>query len=81
MMAQDDTALDAQALDWIVRTGDPAFDDWPGFMAWMEADPTHATRYHALSAAIDDGVASLRAPQAGWWRRRWPARHDARRSG
>ena len=36
-MAQDDTALDAQALDWIVRTGDPVFDDWPGFMAWMEA--------------------------------------------
>ncbi len=64
-MAQDDTALDAQALDWIVRTGDPAFDDWPDFMAWMEADPAHATRYHALSAAIDDGVASLRALQAG----------------
>jgi len=58
-MAQDDTIIDAQALDWIVRTGDPDFDDWPGFMAWMEADPRHAPRYHAMSADIEDGIAVL----------------------
>lgn len=58
-MAQDGRTIDDQALDWIVRTGDPGFDDWPGFMAWMEADPAHAARYQALSADIDEGVAML----------------------
>ncbi|MEG3088797.1 FecR family protein [Sphingomonas sp. PB4P5] len=59
------TDADATVLDWIVRVGDPAFDDWEAFQAWLEADPGHALRYHALSAEVDDMVtASAAAPAA-----------------
>ncbi|MEG3086922.1 FecR family protein [Sphingomonas sp. PB4P5] len=47
---------DIEALDWVVRVGDPAFDDWGAFQAWLEADPDRAARYHALSADVDDMV-------------------------
>lgn len=53
---------DIEAIDWVVRVGDPAFDDWGAFQAWLEADPDHAARYHALSADVDDMV-GLVAPE------------------
>ena len=53
---------DSEAIDWVVRVGDPAFDDWGAFQAWLEADPDHAARYHALSADVDDMVGRV-APE------------------
>lgn len=49
-------AIDSEALDWVVRLGDAAFDDWSAFQAWLEADPANASRYHALSADVDEMV-------------------------
>ena len=49
-MARSTNPIDDAALDWIVRVGDPAFDDWDGFTAWLEADPRHATCYQMLEA-------------------------------
>jgi transmembrane sensor len=82
MMAEHDDidarALASAALDWVVRTGSVAFDDWPAFQAWLEADPRHASAYHAMSADIDAMVAAVPAEVAApvvvpMRRRRWPA--------
>jgi len=43
----------AQAVDWVVAQTDPAFGDWDGFLAWLEADPAHASAYEAVLAAGD----------------------------
>ncbi|MCT2398456.1 FecR family protein [Novosphingobium mangrovi (ex Huang et al. 2023)] len=53
-------AIHEQALDWAVRTGDPAFTDWAGFTAWLEADPAHAQAYDAISASVAEGAELLR---------------------
>jgi transmembrane sensor len=45
-----------QAAQWAVRTGDPAFEDWEGFTAWLEADPAHARAYEHVSAAVADAA-------------------------
>ncbi len=66
---------DTRALDWVVRTGDPAFDDWEGFQAWLEADPRHAAAYHAVALDVEEmAAATPAAPAAVVHRtRRWPA--------
>jgi transmembrane sensor len=53
-MARDEDEIDAAALDWAIRTGEPDFADWEAFTAWLEADPRHAARYQALQADADD---------------------------
>ncbi len=73
----DARALDLAALDWVVRTGSDAFDDWPAFQAWLEADPRHAAAYHAISADLEDMAAAVPPVQAApvivmAARRRWP---------
>ncbi len=55
----DARALNEVALDWVVRTGSDAFDDWPAFHAWLEADPRHAAAYHAMSADIEEMAATV----------------------
>lgn len=42
------------ALDWLVRTNDPEFDDWDEFTAWLEESPTNADAYHALAGREAD---------------------------
>jgi transmembrane sensor len=59
-MASDET-IRAQALDWAVRTGDPAFAEWDAFMRWLEADPAHAQAYDAVSAAVADAADGVAA--------------------
>jgi transmembrane sensor len=76
MMAEHDD-IDARALDWVVRVGSDAFDDWPAFHAWLEADPRHASAYHAMSADIDEMAAIVPAAEVAPVavmpvRRRWP---------
>jgi transmembrane sensor len=81
MMAEHDDidapALNGAALDWVVRTGSDAFDDWPAFQEWLEADPRHASAYHAMSADVDEMAAVVPAEVAAPMvvpmpRRRWP---------
>ncbi|WP_380783588.1 FecR family protein [Sphingomonas sp. R86520] len=71
----DAPALNEAALDWVIQTGSDAFDDWPAFHAWLEADPRHAAAYHAMSMDIEEmaaavPVAPIVMPPV---RRRWPA--------
>lgn len=56
--------IEAAALDWAVRTGDPGFSDWSGFESWLARDPAHAARYDAIMLAIGDATASLAAAPA-----------------
>ncbi len=75
-MAEHDD-IEARALDWVVRTGSDAFDDWPAFHAWLEADPRHAAAYHVMSIDIEEMAATVPPVQAAPIvmqpaRRRWP---------
>ncbi len=65
--------IDARALDWVVRSGDPAFADWEAFQTWLEADPRHASAYHAASLDIDEMAAAVSPEPVVVARRRWPA--------
>ncbi|TXC70625.1 DUF4880 domain-containing protein [Sphingomonas ginsenosidivorax] len=65
--------IDARALDWVVRLGDPAFADWKAFQAWLEADPRHASAYHAASLDIEQMAAAVSPEPVVVARRRWPA--------
>jgi transmembrane sensor len=47
-----DSHLGEMAGLWASRAADPAFDDWDGFTAWLEADPAHLAAYEA---ALDAG--------------------------
>src|SRR5688500_9141377 len=61
-----DQALRDQATAWAVRTGDPAFDDWDGFTAWLEQDPAHARAYDGVIAAVGEAAEALPpVPEAG----------------
>src|SRR5262245_9225652 len=75
--------VDAQAISWVVRVGDPDFDDWETFEAWLAESPAHATAYHSAAAAEAEWVAALAAsalrpaeapaprPVPAWRRRSW----------
>ncbi|MFC3098979.1 FecR family protein [Alteraurantiacibacter palmitatis] len=63
-MMQADEQIRDQALTWALRTGDPAFADWEGFTAWLEADPAHAVAYDAVAGAIADAAQVLAAAPA-----------------
>ncbi|PXA83463.1 iron dicitrate transport regulator FecR [Nostoc sp. 3335mG] len=49
------------AIGWVMAQADPAFADWDGFLAWLEADPAHASAYEAVLAAGDAADPVLRA--------------------
>src|SRR5688572_12548557 len=74
-----DPSLREAAAAWAVRTGDPAFDAWDEFTAWLERDPAHAPAYDAVIAAVDEAAAAVppvRSAQnddepVGRTRRRW----------
>ncbi|TRW17225.1 FecR family protein [Glacieibacterium frigidum] len=73
----EDPTLHDEALDWIIRQRDPAFDAWPEFAAWLGADPARAEVYQAMADADRDLPAMLPAaprPQAV------PARRVGRRA-
>ncbi|WP_109808097.1 FecR family protein [Sphingosinithalassobacter portus] len=53
-----DARIEEQAAAWAVRTGDPAFEDWEGFTAWLERDPAHARAYDRVASGVADAVAS-----------------------
>jgi transmembrane sensor len=74
-----DRALKEEAAAWAVRTGDPAFDDWVAFTAWLERNPAHAQAYDEVIATVAEAAEALprlREPgnddeRIGHTRRRW----------
>lgn len=57
-MALDDVIRE-QAIAWAVRTGEPAFEDWETFTAWLEKDPAHARAYDDVMASVSDAAEAL----------------------
>lgn len=53
-MRDTGNSTEDQALDWVIRMRDPAFDGWEPFEAWLSADPAHADAYHAMAMADQD---------------------------
>ena len=52
------------AIGWVVAQADPGFADWDGFLAWLEADPAHASAYEDVLAAGDAADPVLRTTPA-----------------
>ena len=44
-------SVNEQALDWLVRTNDPEFQDWERFTEWLESDSGNADAYHRLAGS------------------------------
>jgi transmembrane sensor len=63
MMADDEDTIGAAAVEWAIRTGEPDFAEWEAFTVWLEADPRHAARYHALQGDADDLASLIPPPQ------------------
>ncbi len=58
-----DNTLRERASEWVVRVGDPAFDDWDAFTRWLSEDPAHARAYDRIAGAVADAVeAESRSP-------------------
>jgi transmembrane sensor len=73
MTSRVTSLVEEQAIQWLIRTRDPAFGDWEGLTAWLEADPERARLFDQLSAAdaeIADHIAAT--PAAPVRHARWP---------
>lgn len=68
------TEIDREALDWLVRVNDPAFEAWEDWDAWMAADPAHAEAYWRLAEVEGDAVEALKAAPAPTVRKVMPRR-------
>ncbi len=55
------TQIDREALDWLVRVNDPAFEAWDDWQAWMAADAAHAEAYWRLAESEAEAVEALKA--------------------
>ena len=56
-----DPAVEAEAIDWLIRQRDPAFAAWDDFADWLARDPGHAAVYDAL-AMLDADLDALPKP-------------------
>lgn len=76
MTGANDDIFD-QAVAWHLASEREDMD-WPGFTAWLEADPHHRAAYDEIAladAALADHrgeLASLRAPEEATRARKWP---------
>lgn len=64
-MSERTSALEDQAIAWLILQRDESFDDWDGFAAWLATSAEHARAYHAAAAAdrdIDALVENARWP-------------------
>lgn len=60
-----DESIHERAIAWHLAVEAEGFDDWTGFVAWLEADPHHNAAYEAVADAdaVLDRVAGLAPPQ------------------
>lgn len=56
--------IEREALDWLVRVNDPAFEQWDAWERWLGADPRHATIYWRLAETEAEVVEALRTAPA-----------------
>lgn len=68
------TEIDREALDWLVRVNDPAFEAWEDWDVWMAADARNAEAYWRLAEIEGDAVEALKIAPAPGVRRLMPRR-------
>lgn len=56
--------IEREALDWLVRVNDPAFDGWEAWDRWMAADPRHSETYWRMAETEADAVEALKSAPA-----------------
>jgi transmembrane sensor len=64
MNSLSDDMLRDDARAWAIRVGDPAFADWEGFSAWLEADPARNPAYEAALDELDAANGLFDVPPA-----------------
>jgi transmembrane sensor len=80
MNVEPEEGLHEEGRHWAIRLRDPAFADWDGFTAWLEADPTHNAAYEtALDEMADADALFDVPPQPAWTPTAQPAVRPARR--
>jgi transmembrane sensor len=60
-MSATSTEIEREALAWLVRINDPAFDQWDDWDRWLAADERHAETYWRLAEAEADAVEALKS--------------------
>lgn len=55
------SAIETQAIDWLIRQRDPEFSDWEAFTDWLQQDAGHLVAYNAV-ASMDVDIGSLPVP-------------------
>lgn len=73
--------LQEQAIAWVVRVGDPAFDDWEAFEGWLSKSSSHAEAYHTAAAAEADMLEIITTMPAAPPVAPMPVHVEARRFG
>lgn len=61
-MSADLHAINAAAIDWMIRQRDPDFADWDGFADWLALSPDHTEAYDAVASLDADLDALPRDP-------------------
>ena len=61
-MSADPHAINAAAIDWVIRQRDPDFADWDAFADWLDVSPDHAEAYDAVASLDADLDALPRDP-------------------
>lgn len=60
-MSASDSMIEREALAWLVRVNDPAFDQWDAWDHWLAADARHSATYWRLAEAEADVVEALKS--------------------
>lgn len=60
-MSASDSMIEREALAWLVRVNDPAFDQWDAWDHWLAADVRHSATYWRLAEAEADVVEALKS--------------------
>lgn len=61
-MTNQEQHIREQAIGWVIRLREPAFDDWDGFTDWLEQDPRHNDAYERAALADEEAAEVLSAP-------------------
>ena len=64
-MSPDFAAVEAEALEWIIRVRRPEFAEWDELTDRLGADPRLADGFQRL-ALLDDEIATAFADEAAW---------------
>jgi transmembrane sensor len=62
-MNAEESIIEAEAIDWLIRVNSPDFADWDGLAAWMARSAEHAGAFNAL-ARLDHAFAETRPKAA-----------------